>query len=194
METKEFITLLGFIIVIVGWLVSYFLARKKDRDFEKLKWTKSHLDQQLSEFYGPIYGFLLENDRLRQVIQEQFGRIIIFEGGNPLTEEEQKIWILFLETYFLPNNRKIIDILTKKVHLLQGYQYPKSFLAFLDYAIGFEALHKQYLNLGKEYGFHQKINFPIEFREEVIKVMSSLKKKQWEIVKQKLPPSHGNIT
>lgn len=182
MELREVIMVISLAVIMAGWLVTHYLSKKKERYFEAIKWQKSHLDNQLSSLYGPIYGLLLENDRHRKDIEEIFGRSIIFEGGNPLSEEEQKIWLHYLENYYLPNNRKIVEVIKSNIHLLQGTSLPKSFINFIDYTVAFEASHKQYKDLGRLYGFHSKMNFPVDFQKQIINEISELKKQQWNLV------------
>ncbi len=183
MEIREIIMASGVTAAVIGWWVSHYLAQKKERHFEQLKWAKAFIDSQLSELYGPIYGLLLENDRHRIDIEEIFGRSTIFVGSIPLTDEEKNIWVHYLENYYLPNNRKIVEIIKEKIHLLVGDELPKSFLSFIDYAVAFEAAHKQFNDLGKQYGFHSKTNFPIQFKSEINQEVKFLKKKQWALMK-----------
>lgn len=173
---------MGLLLVGFGWLVSFYLGRRRDRELEMMRLRLDHINNQLSQFYGQVYGLLLENDRVRGLIREQFGRQIVFEGGKSLDKDEEPQWVHYLENYFLPNNRRIINLLVNNVHLWEGKVVPTSFLRFLDYAIGFEALHKQYRDLGREYGFHWIEGFPKEFRTEIIATVSELKSTQWVLV------------
>jgi len=178
---------IALLVAIVGWLVTYRLEKNKERETARTADEKAHIDLQLAQLYGPIYGLLLENDRVRQHVQSQFGRTTVFAGGSPLPKDEERVWIHHLENYFLPNNRKIVDLIRGNVHLLHGVEFPKSWLAFLDYAIGYELFHRQYRDLGSKYGFHCPENFPKEFQQDIVRSVSSLKKKQWELVGQDLP-------
>jgi len=175
------------LLIVVGWLVTYRLEKNKELEINRLDNQKNHVDIQLAQLYGPIYGLLLENDRVRHQVQMQFGRTTVFESESPLSKYEERIWVHYLENYFLPNNRKIIDLIQRNVHLLQGVKFPKSWITFIDYAMGYEIYHKQYKDLGAEYGFCYIENFPTDFRQDVVEMVSSLKKKQKELVGQNLP-------
>ena len=188
------IKVFSLIMVALGWIISYLLSRRKDQKLESQKMKLQYLNGQISEFYGPIYSILLENDRIRQLIQDQFERKTIFEAGKELNKDEQEIWVHYLENYLIPNNRKIIDILINKIHLLQGYSFPSIYREWIDHALGYEVLHKQYKDVGRKYGFHSISNFPSEFRTEIVNTMSQLKKKQFEIVNLELPPPYKNKT
>jgi hypothetical protein len=179
--------ILGLIVLAVGWIVTYYLSRLKDQKLESQKIKLQHLNSQISQFYGPIYSILLENDRIRQLIHKQFGRDAIFENGKELTKVEFETWSHYLENYLIPNNRKIINILKDKIHLVQGDSFPSIFREWIDYALGYELYHKQFKDIGREYSFRSISNFPLEFRAEIINIMSQLRKKQFEIVNVKLP-------
>jgi hypothetical protein len=178
MKTANIIELIGIFIIAAGWLITYFTARLRDQKIEREKQKVKHLNEQLSKFYGPIYSILLENDRIRKIVQEQIGRSAIFEAGGELTKSEFKIWSHYLENYLIPNNRQILNIMKNNFHLTTGYTFKQEYLKWIDYAIGYELQHKQYLDIGKSYGFHSIYNFPIEFRTSIINTMSQLKMAQ----------------
>lgn len=181
------IALLGVIIAIVGWPVSYILTRSREVRLEHDKAKLDLLRRRLDEFYSPIYGYLVENDRARKLISEQIGREIIFTRDNPLPQEDENIWIHYLENYVLPNNRSILNILQNKMHLFVGETYPESFRIWIDYALGYEIFHKQYKDIGREYGFHSCMNFPDQFRTDIINSVSQLVKFQKKIAGVELP-------
>jgi hypothetical protein len=192
------IALLGVVIAIVGWPVSYFLTRSREVRLEHDKAKLDLLRRRLDEFYSPIYGLLLENDRIRQLISDEFGRGVIFVGNKPLTDEEKKIWVHYLENYVIPNNREILDILQTKIHLFVGETYPESFRHWIDHALGYELFHKQYKDIGREYGFHSCMNFPSRFQTDIVNAISQLTKLQDRIAGVELPspfiekpPNHG---
>jgi len=177
------------VLVAIGWLVTHYLSKTKDRELQRDRDRKGYLDRQLARLYGPIYGLLMQNERLVRQVQERLGRKTVFESNRSLTDEEEKIWVHALENYFLPNNRRIVDIIINNVDLLEGYRFPDSYLRFIDYTVGLEMLHKQYQDLGIPYGFRYKENFPVEFERDIISIVSRLKKSQWELVGYPLPHS-----
>jgi hypothetical protein len=179
------LTIIGLGIVIAGWWITNTLAKRKDYQLELKKWKKEHLDSQLSTFYGQIYGILLENDRIRVQLTKQIGRKIIFRANKPLTDDERKLWLFYVENYFIPNNRKIVNLIKNNSHLLNGFSFPKTFLSFIDYSVGWELLHEQYKKLNIDYPLHYPENFPREFKTEIVGMVSKLKKQQWELVSLK---------
>lgn len=186
-EVNNILQLCGLLVIAIGWLISYRSARLRDQKIEEEKQKILYLNEQLSKFYGPIYSLLLENDRIRLIIQKQMGRDVIFPVGHSLTKDELKIWTHYLENFLIPNNRLILNTIENNVHLIQGVRFPEEYLDWIDHAIGYELLHKQYLDIGKEYGFYSIINFPKEFRESIVNSISQLKKRQQELVKIDLP-------
>ncbi|WJJ95304.1 hypothetical protein [Algibacter luteus] len=184
MELKNLLEIIALVLVIIGWGITYWLAKKQDYHLELKKWEKELLDNQLSELYGKIHGILLENDRIRNVLIEQLGRKSIFRHNIPLSNEEEKLWLYYTENYFLPNNRKIVDLIKSNTHYLIGNEFPEIFKVYIDYAIGWELLHDQYLKIGREYDLHARENFPLGFQKRIIKDFSELKTRQWELVSE----------
>lgn len=176
------IAIVGPLVVVAGWIVSYHLGQRRDRNLEATRIRLNYVSDQLSLFYGRVYGLLLENDRVRRQQHEQFGREAVFAEGSRLPPDEERLWVHYLENYFLPNNRKIVNLVTEHVHLWAGETVPPSFLAFLDYAVGFESLHRQYHDLEREYGFRYVSNFPEEFRKDIVETVSRLKKLQADLM------------
>jgi hypothetical protein len=93
----------------------------------------------------------------------------------------------YLENYVLPNNRAILDILQTKMNLFVGETYPESFRHWMDHALGYEFFHKQYRDLGREYGFHSCMNFPKGFQTDILNAISQLIKLQEKIAGVDLP-------
>lgn len=78
----------------------------------------------------------------------------VHDPGNPATDhrrvravdmpgDEHKKWKFLMEGYFIPMNRRTVELLREKVHLLEvpGVT-PASIPQFLKHAAAFEALHK----------------------------------------------------
>ena len=115
------LTAIGLMLVIFGWIIPHNqniklenLRKKEDLIFRKTQWEKDHIDSQISEFYGPIYALLQEQDILFERILYMFGRRHIFSKSQTsikdLPENEQKIWMHFVDTYKIPLNHKILHL------------------------------------------------------------------------------------
>ncbi len=158
-------------IAIIGWFVNDFLSKRKQQQYLQNRDQKDFVDRQLSKLYGPVYGILLENDRLIKQLQIQFDRKTVFYNGVSLTQKEEKIWVHMLENFFLPNNRRIVNLILQNVDLLESNVFPNSFLHFIDYAVGFELLHKQdEIKTGIPNGFIFEKFIRIPFQKLICKI------------------------
>ena len=81
-----------------------------------------HIDNQIKQFYGPIFFKLKELENIRLHIQEEMGTgdKSVFPGSTTLkdlTPENQKIWIHFIDNYQIPIHNEILKIMFENSHL-----------------------------------------------------------------------------
>lgn len=188
------LTAIGLILVIFGWIIPHNqnikmenLRKKEDLIFRKTQWEKDHIDSQISEFYGPISALLQEQDILFERILYMFGRRHIFSKNQTsikdLPENEQKIWMHFVDTYKIPLNHKIIEIIRNKKHLIYKSEIPECFYKYLDYTLGWELLDNQTQNgIPNYYEYYYCFNFPQEFRIYINSTLDLLMKCKEELV------------
>ena len=101
------------------------IDKNQDRyPFETLKeWKKKHEQRIKDLFELPIYQdrkslgrdihkILLEN----KLIFQTYGPDS--EHSNSLLTDAQKVWIRYIHSKILPNNRKIVQLLSRNIHLL----------------------------------------------------------------------------
>ena len=109
----------GLLFIIVGWILPFKQSLKLNRLNQKAQleqaqreWKMQLLDEQISKYYGPISAIIKEQSIIRQRIQYQIGRKVIFDKGKDrladLAPDEQLIWKHFIDTYKIPMQHKII--------------------------------------------------------------------------------------
>lgn len=79
------------------------------------------IDQQISQLYGPIMALIQEGRIGFAHIQYQLGRDVIIPAGKEFTDlpdNEQKIWIHYVDTYKIKTQMEIVKILEKDLHLM----------------------------------------------------------------------------
>lgn len=188
-----FLTLAGLVLIIFGWVIPHRqkieLENKRqvsEMNLQKLKWEKELIDQQISNFYGPISALLNEQNIVRKRINFMIGRKCIFDKEHPtlssFSDSEQKIWKHFIDFYKLPINHKIVEIIRNNKHLIYRSIVPNCFNVFMDYTLGWELLDSQRKNdVPNYYDYHYSYNFPIEFSSYIIETLNVLLKRQAEI-------------
>jgi hypothetical protein len=185
---------IGLLFIIFGWVIPYkqsIKSTEKQHKFEQkllcAQWEKELLDKQISEFYGPIAELLREQDMRRALIQYQIGRKSIFHEGqdkiSDLTEQEQKIWMHFIDTYSLPTQTRIIEIFQTHQHLIYQSDTPECFRPFMEYVLGWELLDNQKRNsVPNYYEYHYSYNYPIEFNRYIENTLMILLNRQKELM------------
>ncbi|MBQ2968464.1 MAG: hypothetical protein IJE10_10145 [Clostridia bacterium] len=158
-------------------------------NLQKMKWEKDFVEEQISQFYGPISMLLREKRLLFERILEMFGRRKVFLENqtriSDLTDDEQKIWIHYVNTYKIPIDKKIIEIIRNKHHLIYNSEMPECFHRYLDYALGWELLDNQKRNdVPNYYEYYYCFNFPKDFRIYIDNTLSLLQNKKEEIIRK----------
>lgn len=185
---------LGLILIVFGWIIPYkqkILMEKhraeENQKLQKIAWEKDLIDQQISKLYGPISALLREQEILMARIIYMFGRDCIFDNNHPelkyFSEEEKRIWIHFVDTYKLPLNKRIIEIVRANRHLIYNSEIPTCFNVFLDYTLGWELLDNQKKkDVPNHYDYHYEFSFPKEFSYYINNTLTLLTTRQKELV------------
>lgn len=171
------IALLGAFVTALGWLVPHALSTSAENRRQRLMARMEFTKQQLEELYGPLLFLILEG---QQTVQDMFailGWTQVFEHGSTLSEKELSTWLFYAEYDYFPRNKKIIELLSSKTHLIEGEKIPESFLAFLDHYNSWYINHLRWQKHGIEYGWRSKIPWPPHFNEDVLLTFRALKKR-----------------
>lgn len=164
-------------VTIIGWLVTHTLSISAEKRRQRLVSQMEFTKQQLEELYGPLAFLILEGRQTFQDFLAAVGWSQVFEIGDPLLENELKIWLFWVENDFFPRNQKIKELLSSKTHLIEGEKVPESFLTFLDHFNSWQINHLRWKEHGIEYGWRSKITWPNKFDEDVISTFKELKKR-----------------
>jgi hypothetical protein len=185
METKEIISIIGLFIVITGWIVSNYLAKRKELTLNALKWKKEQIDGQLEKFYGPIYAIFIENKGARDILRDVFNRDKLFKFGEKLSSEENSKYIEYLEKTLIPNNKKVVEIIKNNLHHVPSQDISANIIDFIKYTKKIEYIHSQMKLNGDTYGQHGYENYHADFQKEVMNMVEVLKKNQWTLINEK---------
>jgi len=191
--TEIIISLFGLVLVVFGWIIPYRNSLKtekcrleSEKELERMKWKKDLIEKQISVLYAPLNQLCLEGDISFTRILYQLGRQHVFEGEKTsfedLTEDEQKIWKHYVDTYKIPSQMEMVKILRHNSHLLYKAETPYCIKQFLDYALGWELLDNQKRNNVKNYyEYHYAYNFPHEFKQYIRNTLDTLYAEQQEL-------------
>lgn len=187
-------TFIGLIFVVFGWIIPYRQSlkaendrREYEKDLLKRQWEKELVDKQISEFYGPISEIIREQDILFSLILYQLGRDHVFKSGNyslsDLSENDQKVWVHYVDNYKIPTQMKIVKVIRNNQHLIYKSEVPTCFNTFLEYALGWELLDNQAKNgVPNYYEYYYSYNYPREFDRYIINTLKTLLAIQAELI------------
>ena len=69
-----------------------------------------------------------------------------------------------------------------KSHLVEGAEFPQSYVNFLDHCDSWAINHKRWKEQGVEYSWRSKINWPVEFERETVSTFEKLKARHSALV------------
>lgn len=187
-------TLIGLVLVVFGWIIPYKQRVKEDKKrkeeesaLKKRQWEKELVDRQISCLYGPLSELLREQNILFELILLQLGRRAVFNDDNyrlsDLSENDQKVWVHFVDTYKIPLQNKMLEIIQNNQHLLYKSEVPEVYKTFLEYVLGWELLDNQKRNgVPNYYEYYYRFNYPVQFNDYVFDTLKKLQKRQEELV------------
>lgn len=139
------------VVVVFGWVVTHTLAAARDSANRRQEAHRLHLEAQLSELYGPLYGLVRQITLIFEVacatlpteVRGAERRIKVEQFLADKQSIEYRRWRFYVDRFFLPLNREITSLLRTKMHLLQSPAdavLPPSLSQFLRHSAGFEAI------------------------------------------------------
>jgi hypothetical protein len=172
---KLFITtsvaILGFIITYIN---SLRLAKRKDK--------LDRINNQLGDFYGPLYSLLKSNEEAWMSFCEKYKIIgAVFDPAKPRTTQELTDWRLYMTVVFMPANNKIYDVIVSKSDLLIESEMPECLLKLISHIVIYKAVIKKW-EMGDYTEHTSVINFPSEVHSYIYKSFESLKREQYEML------------
>ena len=126
----------------------------------------------------------MEGQRTFKDLLETLGRNYVFDQNKPISPEDLKLWLFWVENDFFPRNEKIQQLLMTKTHLIEGGTIPKSFLQFLEHYNSWKVLHLRWQKEGASYSWHSKTNWPTSFEKDVLTTFESLKLRHKNFLKK----------
>jgi len=172
----------GSFVAFAGWLVPHFLELRKDRRNHQLQAQLTFVERQIEELYGPLAASLYEGRRTFRDLLESLGRDYVFSESDELPEGELSTWLYWAEADFLPRNEYIKTLLKSKAHLIDGAEFPDSYVEFLDHCNSWAISHKRWLEQQVEYNWHSKVDWPDAFENQVIATFQSLKRRHSDLL------------
>jgi hypothetical protein len=88
---------------------------------------------------------------------------------------DTEVWRYFIDSYFIPVNAEIRQLIRSKMHLLEAGNLPKSFEEFFAHEVQFEALHRLWKEKGVESPETSGPGWPKAFESDTQLVLNALR-------------------
>ena len=108
---------------LAGGIVSLLIERRKRREEASLR----HLQRQIEELYGPLYGLVQFGTAIREIEWQRLPKESRDEHGAPKDEQGGRVLQFFREHYYLPLNTQIVELIRTKPYLLRLRRNPRQF-------------------------------------------------------------------
>ena len=166
----------------IGWLVTSLLQQRREERNARLEARLAFAERQLEELYGPLVALLCEGRQVFTELLRTLGRNHVFIEGRGLPEDEQRTWLYWTEKSFLPRNRSIRDLLTAKLHLVDGPDFPESYMRFFQHESSWAIHHARWRDEQVPYTWHSSVAWPRDFENEVLATFKTLKMRHAELL------------
>ena len=174
--------LIAAIGAAAGWFVNHLLTVRREEARRRLEAQLRFVERQIEELYGPLAATLYEGRRTFLDLLDSLGRGYVFPEDGELPMNELRTWLFWAESEFLPRNDYIKTLLRTKAHLIDGGEFPQSYIDFLDHCNSWAVNHRRWKEQQVKYSWHSKINWPEEFESEVIQTFQTLKRNHADLI------------
>ncbi len=163
-------TLLIAAVTIAGWYVTSAYARIREDRTRRLTTILQYKERQIAELYGPLLSLIEQIFNLRRVKQS----LLSAENATLSHEARQKVDHYFWSTQFRPLHSEILELLRKKVYLLEGGATPPSFVAYFQHSVQ-ESVQKELWDQSQiDTSFLEGKRWPRGFHDDVKSALSRL--------------------
>jgi hypothetical protein len=118
------VSLIAGSITIIGWFVTKALERRQKR----IEFRRAYIQQQIEDFYGPLYSLIWQLFSSRELQQR------ISDRCQLSSAEQESVRQYFFEKHFFPLHQRITQILDSKLYLLDGAEMPLSVYEYLKHS------------------------------------------------------------
>lgn len=171
-------------LAFVGYLMTFMITRMMARRADHLKL----IDQRLNEFYGPLYVATIAGNIAYRSLLEKQGKT----QCHPITDEEMKEWMLWMNTIFMPLNDIREKIIIEKAHLIVEEQMPLCLLDFVTHVVGYKAVVAKWAE-GDFTERRSTVGWPPDFDAYVERSYQALKAEQTRLLQPVFSRAYARI-
>ncbi len=178
MQTALITSTASVIAVVLGFITTYLLNRRMERQRNQL----ARVNAQLSQLYGPIYAITQSSGIAFREFTNRYDPMRLFDNPDAdsdprITDMQKASYRKWLGTVFQPNNKKILEILLTKTDLLIDGDMPASALTFFAHVAGYDVILQDWES-GDLSSLFSLVDYPEEFSLYISKAYKALQEKQ----------------
>ncbi|MBQ1123087.1 hypothetical protein [Streptomyces sp. B15] len=124
-------------LAFIGYLATYLNGLRLAQRQARL----TRVNEQLSDFYGPLFALMEANGRTYDAFSEKYARPDgrdPFRHETPPTDQELAEWRTWATTVFIPNIQAMRDVVVTKADLLIEEEMPHVLLQLCAHVAGYE--------------------------------------------------------
>jgi hypothetical protein len=180
MSSSIIVALIAAAVSILGWSVVHLFTKRREDHARKAQAALRRLERQIEEFYGPLEGLLTYADTVYRLEQTRKQLRPSEQGAK-----DEDVIQFFIESYYIPLNRQITELMHSKVHLMVEEKVPESYKEFMAQAATLECFH----NLWRKTNLHSFFmpspaqDWANELRAEVAQRLFELRTKHAELIR-----------
>lgn len=189
-QTQIILVIIAQIFTLAAVFFTSYLNRRNSVQLieQELRTRKraEYLEEQLFKLYGPISILLHMNKALLKL---RFNP----ETNTYSNSVPETLWQDVRDNVIRPNNFRIVRLLKKNYHLLEGSDIPDSVVRFVVHAEVFALQHKH--NLAND-TYLKDFRFPVEFEQYILSTTNRLKKEYLGLVSEekiRARPASGKV-
>ncbi|MFE6777237.1 hypothetical protein [Streptomyces sp. NPDC057702] len=125
------------VVAFIGYLATYLNGLRLTQRQARL----TRVNEQLSNFYGPLFALMEANGRVYDTFAERFARADgrdPFNHDVPPTAQELAQWRTWASTVFVPNIQAMRDVVVSQADLLIEEEMPEALLQLCAHVSGYE--------------------------------------------------------
>jgi hypothetical protein len=135
---------IGMVVLLAGFWLNRALkdfegkqALRRELELSQNRAALTQLESQIKELYSPLYGLIQRSIEIYDVAKQK----LPYSTSGRHNDEEAPVWRYFVETYFLPVNAQMAELIQSKIYLVEEDELPDSWKMFLDHQMQFQILH-----------------------------------------------------
>jgi len=174
--------IITIVLAFIGYLVTYLNNLRLSQRTERLE----RINRQLGELYGPLFALTQSSDRAWKAFREKHRPGQAYFGeGEPPSEEDLKVWRLWMSTVFMPINLRMYELVLSKSDLLIESQMPQCLLDMCAHVTAYQTVARKWEN--KDFSEHTSlIGYPSqELMIYTTQSFVTLKAEQERLIRQK---------